>query len=57
MSPPNEPAGAPKITGVTADSRLVHPGDLYVAAPGATAHGADYAGEAFDLGAVAVLTD
>lgn len=57
LSPPNEPAGAPKITGVTADSRLVHPGDLYVAAPGATAHGADYAGEAFDLGAVAVLTD
>ncbi|HEY5981637.1 MAG TPA: UDP-N-acetylmuramoyl-L-alanyl-D-glutamate--2,6-diaminopimelate ligase [Microlunatus sp.] len=45
------------VTGVTADSRLVQPGDLYVAAPGATVHGADFAVEAMARGAVAVLTD
>ena len=46
-----------QVTGVTADSRLVQPGDLYVAAPGATVHGADFVAEAVDGGAVAVLTD
>ena len=46
-----------RVTGVTADSRLVHPGDLYVAAPGASVHGADFAAEAVDRGAVALLTD
>ncbi len=46
-----------RVTGVTADSRLVHPGDLYVAAPGATVHGARFTAEAIDSGAVAVLTD
>src|SRR6478736_6232823 len=46
-----------RVTGVTADSRLVHPGDLYVAAPGASVHGASFTAEAIDRGAVAVLTD
>ena len=46
-----------RVSGLTADSRLVHPGDLYVAAPGATVHGADFTAEAIDRGAVAVLTD
>ena len=50
-------ASSPIITGVTADSRLVHPGDLYVAAAGASVHGADFAAEAVERGAVAVLTD
>jgi UDP-N-acetylmuramoyl-L-alanyl-D-glutamate--2,6-diaminopimelate ligase len=47
----------PLLTGVTADSRLVHPGDLYVAAPGATVHGAAFVSEAVRRGARAVLTD
>ncbi|HVK34427.1 MAG TPA: UDP-N-acetylmuramoyl-L-alanyl-D-glutamate--2,6-diaminopimelate ligase [Microlunatus sp.] len=46
-----------RVSGVTADSRLVHPGDLYVAASGATVHGASFTAEAIDRGAVAVLTD
>ena len=45
------------VTGVTHDSRLVRPGDLYAALPGAKAHGATFAGEAVRTGAVAVLTD
>jgi UDP-N-acetylmuramoyl-L-alanyl-D-glutamate--2,6-diaminopimelate ligase len=53
-----EPASVdPILTGVTADSRLVHPGDLYVAAPGATVHGVAFAAEAVRRGARAVLTD
>ncbi|HEY5785781.1 MAG TPA: UDP-N-acetylmuramoyl-L-alanyl-D-glutamate--2,6-diaminopimelate ligase [Microlunatus sp.] len=47
----------PIITGVTADSRLVHPGDLYVAAAGATVHGATFVAEAVRRGARAILTD
>lgn len=46
-----------RVTGVTADSRLVHPGDLYVAAPGATVHGARFSAEAIERGAVAIVTD
>jgi UDP-N-acetylmuramoyl-L-alanyl-D-glutamate--2,6-diaminopimelate ligase len=38
-------------------SRAVCPGDLYVGVPGATTHGARYAAEAVDAGAVAVVTD
>ncbi len=33
------------------------PGDLYVALPGARAHGADYVADAVTAGAIAVLTD
>ncbi|MFW6775309.1 UDP-N-acetylmuramoyl-L-alanyl-D-glutamate--2,6-diaminopimelate ligase [Nocardioides sp. CPCC 205120] len=51
------PAADPALTGVTLSSRRVLPGDLYVALPGARAHGADFAAEAFAAGAVAVLTD
>ncbi len=50
------PANA-QVTGITHDSRAVRPGDLYAALPGARAHGADFAAQAADLGAVAVLTD
>ncbi|MEV4219592.1 UDP-N-acetylmuramoyl-L-alanyl-D-glutamate--2,6-diaminopimelate ligase [Nonomuraea sp. NPDC049725] len=45
------------LTGVTIDSRQVRRGDLYVALPGVSAHGADFAAEALARGAVAVLTD
>ncbi|MFC7491990.1 MULTISPECIES: UDP-N-acetylmuramoyl-L-alanyl-D-glutamate--2,6-diaminopimelate ligase [unclassified Knoellia] len=45
------------VTGVTLDSRAVRPGDLYAALPGSTAHGADFAAQASEAGAVAVLTD
>ncbi|REF34817.1 UDP-N-acetylmuramoyl-L-alanyl-D-glutamate--2,6-diaminopimelate ligase [Thermasporomyces composti] len=45
------------VTGVAQDSRLVVPGDLYIARPGTVAHGADYAAQAAHAGAVAALTD
>jgi UDP-N-acetylmuramoyl-L-alanyl-D-glutamate--2,6-diaminopimelate ligase len=45
------------VTGLTMSSRLVHPGDLYAAVPGARVHGAEFAGQAVEAGAVAVLTD
>jgi UDP-N-acetylmuramoyl-L-alanyl-D-glutamate--2,6-diaminopimelate ligase len=45
------------VTGLTLSSQRVLPGDLYVALPGARAHGATYAGAALEAGAVAVLTD
>ncbi|WP_430295733.1 UDP-N-acetylmuramoyl-L-alanyl-D-glutamate--2,6-diaminopimelate ligase [Sinomonas sp. B1-1] len=46
-----------EVTGASLDSRAVLPGDLYFALPGATRHGADFAHQAVDAGAVAVLTD
>ena len=45
------------VTGMTLDSRLVQPGDLYAATPGASTHGARFAVSAAERGAVAVLTD
>lgn len=45
------------VTGVTHDSRRVHPGDLYAALVGATTHGARFVAAAVRAGAVAVLTD
>jgi UDP-N-acetylmuramoyl-L-alanyl-D-glutamate--2,6-diaminopimelate ligase len=50
-------AGEISVTGVTHDSRAVRPGDLYVALPGARAHGAEFVPAAVASGAVAVLTD
>ncbi|MFE6780465.1 UDP-N-acetylmuramoyl-L-alanyl-D-glutamate--2,6-diaminopimelate ligase [Streptomyces sp. NPDC057702] len=44
-------------TGITHDSRAVRPGDVYAALSGARVHGADFAAQAADLGAVAALTD
>ena len=49
------PAG--EVTGVTLSSRSVVPGDIYVAPQGASAHGAQYAAQAVEAGARAVLTD
>ncbi len=45
------------VTGISLNSRSVRRGDLYVALPGATRHGADFVSQAVDAGAVAVLTD
>lgn len=45
------------VTGVTLRAQDVRPGDLFAALPGSTTHGARYAGEAIERGAVAVLTD
>lgn len=45
------------ITGVTLRAQDVQPGDLFAALPGSSTHGASFAGEAIERGAVAVLTD
>src|SRR5699024_12313663 len=45
------------ITGISMNSKVVQPGDLYVAVAGAVHHGADYIDQAIAAGAVAVLTD
>jgi len=44
-------------TGVAVAASHVHPGDLYVGMRGAHTHGAVFAAEARDRGAVAILTD
>ena len=49
--------GPVEATGVTLDSRAVQAGDLWVAAPGGTTHGARFVATAVERGAVAVLTD
>ncbi|WP_129659246.1 UDP-N-acetylmuramoyl-L-alanyl-D-glutamate--2,6-diaminopimelate ligase [Rothia uropygialis] len=51
--------GTPAVSaaGISMDSREVQSGDLYVALPGANAHGADFAEAAVARGAVAILTD
>ncbi|HST92137.1 MAG TPA: Mur ligase domain-containing protein, partial [Brevundimonas sp.] len=45
----------PVITGVTADSRKVGPGSLFVALPGSAADGRAYIPQALSQGAAAVL--
>ncbi|MCV7443259.1 UDP-N-acetylmuramoyl-L-alanyl-D-glutamate--2,6-diaminopimelate ligase [Mycobacterium paraense] len=45
------------VTGVTLRAQEVLPGDLYAALPGSTTHGARFAADAIERGAVAVLTD
>ncbi len=44
------------ITGISADSRKVTPGDLFCAVPGERYDGRQYAADAVRLGAVAVMT-
>ena len=46
-----------EITGVTLSTNEVRPGDLYVGIRGEHSHGAGYAEQARDRGAVAILTD
>jgi UDP-N-acetylmuramoyl-L-alanyl-D-glutamate--2,6-diaminopimelate ligase len=50
-------ATATRVTGLTLRAQDVRPGELFVALPGARAHGADFTGSALAAGAVAVLTD
>jgi UDP-N-acetylmuramoyl-L-alanyl-D-glutamate--2,6-diaminopimelate ligase len=45
------------ITGISADSRSVKPGDLFVAVPGTKADGMQFAHDAVQRGAVAVLSE
>lgn len=56
---PAQGTGVPgvTITGVTLRAQDVLPGDLFAALPGLTTHGARYAADAIERGAVAVLTD
>ncbi|RHA42007.1 UDP-N-acetylmuramoyl-L-alanyl-D-glutamate--2,6-diaminopimelate ligase [Cellulomonas rhizosphaerae] len=46
-----------RVTGVTVASNDVEPGDVFVAVPGLRVHGAAYAAQAVEAGAVAVITD
>ena len=50
-------SAAVAVTGISLNSRTVQPGDLYVALPGASRHGADFVSQAVAAGAAAVLTD
>lgn len=50
-------SAAVSVTGISLNSRTVEHGDLYVALPGASRHGADFVSQAVGRGAVAVLTD
>ena len=47
----------PEILGLSADSRLVRPGFLFAALPGAQLDGRTFTAEAVSRGAVAILTD
>jgi UDP-N-acetylmuramoyl-L-alanyl-D-glutamate--2,6-diaminopimelate ligase len=46
-----------EITGITLSTRNLEPGDLYVGIRGANSHGASFAAQAKEGGAVAILTD
>jgi UDP-N-acetylmuramoyl-L-alanyl-D-glutamate--2,6-diaminopimelate ligase len=46
-----------RLTGITLRAQDVRPGDLFAALAGSRAHGAQYASQAIDRGARAVLTD
>ncbi|QQQ80859.1 UDP-N-acetylmuramoyl-L-alanyl-D-glutamate--2,6-diaminopimelate ligase [Saccharothrix sp. 6-C] len=46
-----------QVSGVTLRAQHVRPGDLFAALPGTRVHGADFAAQAVENGAVAVLTD
>ncbi|MCB5281657.1 UDP-N-acetylmuramoyl-L-alanyl-D-glutamate--2,6-diaminopimelate ligase [Arthrobacter sp. AL08] len=50
-------SGAVPVTGISLNSRTVQPGDLYVALPGASRHGAGFVAQAVEGGAAAILTD
>ncbi len=54
---PGHSADAAPVTGVTLRAQHVRPGDLFAALPGTRVHGADFAAQALEAGALAVLTD
>ncbi len=45
------------VTGISMNTGDLRPGDLFVAMPGKKTHGANFAGKAIELGAVAIVTD
>ena len=45
------------VSGITGNTAFVRPGDLFAGVPGSRIHGASFAGDALEAGAVAVLTD
>ena len=49
--------GEATVTGITHDSRMVQPGDLFIALPGANIHGIEFADQAISNGAIAIATD
>jgi UDP-N-acetylmuramoyl-L-alanyl-D-glutamate--2,6-diaminopimelate ligase len=49
--------GQLQVTGITVDSSDAQPGDVFAALPGQRVHGASFAREAAQRGAVAVVTD
>jgi UDP-N-acetylmuramoyl-L-alanyl-D-glutamate--2,6-diaminopimelate ligase len=55
--PLSVPGPSRGVTGITHDSRRVHPGDLYAALPGSQHHGARFCAQAAAAGAAAILTD
>ncbi|HVJ54505.1 MAG TPA: UDP-N-acetylmuramoyl-L-alanyl-D-glutamate--2,6-diaminopimelate ligase [Aliidongia sp.] len=55
--PARSPASDPDIAGITADSRLVRPGSLFVALAGTKADGRSFIADALARGASAILTD
>lgn len=57
LEPVSSLAGDRLVAGATLDSRDVRTGDLYLALPGRLTHGALFAADAVEQGAVAVLTD
>lgn len=52
-----DPNAWPEITGLALDSRQLRPGDAFIALRGAAGHGLDFAAEARQRGAVAVVHD
>ena len=54
---PLRPIQPIRLSGVTLDSRSVRPGDLWAALPGANAHGAQFASQAAERGALLAVTD
>lgn len=47
----------PKISGISVDSRVCKPGDLFAAMPGTLRHGGEFIHYAIRMGAGAILTD
>lgn len=54
---PAVPGDEVRVTGITATSGHVRPGDLFAAVPGHSTHGARFVPQALAAGAAAVLTD
>ncbi|MCL1801052.1 MAG: Mur ligase family protein, partial [Promicromonosporaceae bacterium] len=49
--------GQVSVTGIASDNRVITPGDLFAALPGAHVHGASFAADAVGRGAVGIITD